>query len=153
MKVSIFGAGYVGLTFAACLAEAGHEVLCADADAGRIEGLQQGRMPLHEPGLDALVAEGLAAGTLKFTVDERAASLHGDVLFIVVNTPADAEGDVDLQHVMAVARSIGQHRDRDAVVVCKSTAPVGTAEQVEAVLHENKAVENLLYPHIRSMPV
>ncbi|TSD58961.1 UDP-glucose/GDP-mannose dehydrogenase family protein [Variovorax sp. KBS0712] len=135
MKLAIFGAGYVGLSFAACMAEAGHEVLCADADAGRIEGLQQGRMPLHEPGLEALVAQGLAVGRLRFTTDERAASLHGDVLFIVVNTPADAQGDVDLRHVMAVARSIGQHRDRDAVVVCKSTAPVGTAEQVEAVLH------------------
>jgi UDPglucose 6-dehydrogenase len=134
MKVSIFGAGYVGLSFAACLAEAGHEVLCADADAARIEGLQQGRMPLHEPGLEALVAAGLAASTLRFTADERAASLYGEVLFIVVNTPADAEGDVDLRHVMAVARSIGQHRDRDGLVVCKSTAPVGTAEQVEAVL-------------------
>jgi UDPglucose 6-dehydrogenase len=134
MKVSIFGAGYVGLSFAACLAEAGHEVLCADADAARIEGLQQGRMPLHEPGLEALVAAGLAASTLRFTANERAASLYGEVLFIVVNTPADAEGDVDLRHVMAVARSIGQHRDRDGLVVCKSTAPVGTAEQVESVL-------------------
>ncbi|ADU39810.1 UDP-glucose dehydrogenase family protein [Variovorax paradoxus] len=136
MKLAIFGAGYVGLSFAACMAEAGHEVLCADADASRIEGLQQGQMPLHEPGLEALVAEGLAAGRLRFTADECAASLHGDVLFIVVNTPADAEGEVDLQHVMAVARSVGQHRDRDAVVVCKSTAPVGTAEQVEAVLRD-----------------
>ncbi|MDQ0611178.1 UDPglucose 6-dehydrogenase [Variovorax sp. W1I1] len=136
MKLAIFGAGYVGLSFAACMAEAGHDVLCADADASRIEGLQQGQMPLHEPGLEALVAEGLAAGRLRFTADECATSLHGDVLFIVVNTPADAEGEVDLQHVMAVARSIGQHRDRDAVVVCKSTAPVGTAEQVEAVLRD-----------------
>jgi UDPglucose 6-dehydrogenase len=135
MRLSIFGAGYVGLAFAACLAEAGHDVLCADADASRIGGLQQGQMPLHEPGLEALVAAGTRAGRLQFTADARVASLHGDVLFIVVNTPADAEGDVDLQHVMAVARSIGQHRDRDAVVVCKSTAPVGTAEQVEAVLH------------------
>jgi UDPglucose 6-dehydrogenase len=134
MKVSLFGAGYVGLAFAACLAEAGHEVLCADADAARIEGLQQGRMPLHEPGLEALVAAGHAAGTLRFTSDERAASLHGEVLFIVVNTPADAGGEVDLQHVVAVARSIGRHRDRAGLVVCKSTAPVGTAEQVEAVL-------------------
>ena len=136
MKVSIFGAGYVGLTFAACLAEAGHEVLCADADATRIEGLQQGRMPLHEPGLEALVAAGLAAGMLRFTADDRIASLHGELLFIVVHTPADAEGRVDLQHVMAVARSIGRHRDRDGLVVCKSTAPVGTAEQVEALLQE-----------------
>ncbi|MDR6888758.1 MULTISPECIES: UDP-glucose dehydrogenase family protein [Variovorax] len=134
MKVSLFGAGYVGLAFAACLAEAGHEVLCADADAARIEGLQQGRMPLHEPGLEALVAAGQAAGTLRFTTDERAASLHGEVLFIVVNTPADAAGEIDLRHVMAVARSIGRHRDRPGLVVCKSTAPVGTAEQVEAVL-------------------
>ncbi len=136
MKVSIFGAGYVGLSFAACLAEAGHEVLCADADAARIEGLQQGQMPLHEPGLEALVAAGLAASTLRFTAGARVASLYGEVLFIVVNTPADAEGDVDLRHVMAVARSIGRHRDRDALVVCKSTAPVGTAEQVEAVLQD-----------------
>ena len=134
MKVSIFGAGYVGLSFAACLAEAGHEVLCADADLARIEGLQRGLMPLHEPDLEALVAAGLAAGTLQFTADERTACLHGDVLFIVVNTPADAEGRVDLRHVMAVAAGIGRHRDREAVVVCKSTAPVGTADQVEAVL-------------------
>ncbi|MET3377367.1 UDP-glucose 6-dehydrogenase [Variovorax boronicumulans] len=89
MKLAIFGAGYAGLSFAACMAEAGHEVLCADADAGRIEGLQQGRMPLHEPGLEALVSAGLSTGKLRFTADERAASLHGDMLFIVVNTPAD----------------------------------------------------------------
>ncbi len=135
MKVSIFGAGYVGLSFAACLAEAGHEVLCADADLARIEGLQRGLMPLHEPDLDALVATGLAAGTLRFTADPLAACQHGDVLFIVVNTPADAEGRVDLRHVMAVAAGIGRHREREALVVCKSTAPVGTADQVEAVLH------------------
>ncbi|MGJ7502064.1 UDP-glucose dehydrogenase family protein [Variovorax sp. ZT5P49] len=134
MKVSIFGAGYVGLSFAACLAEAGHEVLCADADLARIEGLQRGLMPLHEPDLEALVAAGLAAGTLRFTADEPTACLHGEVLFIVVNTPADAEGRVDLRHVIAVAAGIGRHRDREALVVCKSTAPVGTAAQVEAVL-------------------
>ena len=134
MKVTIFGAGYVGLSFAACLAEAGHEVLCADADLARIEGLQRGLMPLHEPGLEALVASGIAAGTLRFTDDERAACAHGDLLFIVVNTPADAQGRVDLRHVIAVAAAIGRHRDRDALVVCKSTAPVGTAAQVEAVL-------------------
>jgi len=80
------------------------------------------------------VEAGFAVGRLHFTADERVASLHGDVLFIVVNTPADAQGDVDLRHVMAVARGIGRHRDRDALVVCKSTAPVGTAEQVEAAL-------------------
>ena len=135
MKVSLFGAGYVGLSFAACLAEAGHEVLCADADLARVEGLQRGLMPLHEPDLEALVAAGLAAGTLRFTADECEACLHGDVLFIVVNTPADAEGRVDLRHVMAVAAGIGRHRDREAVVVCKSTAPVGTADQVEMVLN------------------
>ena len=135
MKVSIFGAGYVGLGFAACLAEAGHEVLCADTDPARIEGLQRGLMPLHEPGLEALVVAGLAAGTLRFTADERDACLHGDVLFIVVNTPADPDGRVDLRHVIAVAAGIGRHRDREAVVVCKSTAPVGTAAQVEAVLN------------------
>ncbi|WP_295981270.1 UDP-glucose/GDP-mannose dehydrogenase family protein [uncultured Variovorax sp.] len=134
MKVTIFGAGYVGLSFAACLAEAGHEVLCADADLARIEGLQRGLMPLHEPGLEALVASGVAAGTLRFSADEREACEHGDLLFIVVNTPADAHGRVDLRHVIAVAAAIGRHRDRDALVVCKSTAPVGTAAQVEAVL-------------------
>jgi len=134
MKVGIFGAGYVGLSFAACLAEAGHEVLCTDADLPRIEGLQRGLMPLHEPDLEALVAEGLAAGTLRFTADAQAACGHGDVLFIVVNTPADAQGRVDLRQVMAVAAGIGRHREREALVVCKSTAPVGTADQIEAVL-------------------
>ncbi|MEZ2294181.1 UDP-glucose/GDP-mannose dehydrogenase family protein [Variovorax sp. RCC_210] len=134
MKVSLFGAGYVGLSFAATLAEAGHEVLCADADLARIEGLQRGLVPLHEPELDALVAAGLAAGTLRFTPDAHAACEHGEVIFIVVNTPADAQGRVDLRHVMAVAAGIGRHRDREALVVCKSTAPVGTADQVEAVL-------------------
>ncbi len=135
MKVSLFGAGYVGLSFAASLAEAGHEVLCADADLARIEGLQRGLMPLHEPGLEALVTAGLAAGTLRFTADAHAACLHGEVLFIVVNTPADADGRVDLRHVMAVAAGIGRLRDREALVVCKSTAPVGTADQVEMVLN------------------
>jgi UDPglucose 6-dehydrogenase len=109
-------------------------VLCADADPARIEGLKRGLMPLHEPDLETLVASGIAAGSLRFTADERAACEHGDVLFIVVNTPADAQGRVDLRHVIAVAAAIGRHRDRDALVVCKSTAPVGTAAQVEAVL-------------------
>lgn len=136
MKLTIFGAGYVGLAFAACMAEAGHDVLCTDPDAARIDGLRQGRMPLHEPGLEALVGAGLAAGTLRFGDDARAACLHGDVLFIVVNTPADVEGEVDVRHVMAVANAIGAHRDRDALVVCKSTAPIGTADAVEAVLRE-----------------
>jgi UDPglucose 6-dehydrogenase len=143
MNIAIFGAGYVGLSLAACLAEAGHAVLCADADAARIDRLQRGQLPLHEPGLPALVAAGLAAGTLRFTSDERAACLHGDVLFIVVNTPADARSQapvqIDVRHVLDVAQAIGRHGERDALVVCKSTVPVGTADRVEAMLHAELA--------------
>ena len=139
MKIGIFGAGYVGLSLAACLAEAGHAVWCADADGARIDGLQRGQLPLHEPGLPALVSAGLAAGTLRFTSDERAACLHADVLFIAVNTPADPQGRIDLRHVLAVAQAIGRHVERDALVVCKSTVPVGTADEVEAVLRAELA--------------
>ena len=136
LKLAVFGAGYVGLSFAACMAEAGHAVLCADTDAPRIAGLRAGRMPLHEPGLGALVAQQTAAGRLRFTDDAGEAARHGDILFIVVNAPADAEGVVDLEAVFEVARAVGHHRDRDGLLVCKSTLPVGTADRVEAVVRD-----------------
>jgi len=136
LKLAVFGAGYVGLSFAACMAEAGHAVLCADTDAPRIAGLRAGRMPLHEPGLGALVARETAAGRLRFTDDAGEAARHGDILFIVVNSPADAAGAVDLAAVFEVARAVGHHSGRDGLLVCKSTLPVGTADRVEAMVRD-----------------
>ncbi len=132
MKVTIVGTGYVGLVIGACLAETGNDVICADVDSGKIDGLRQNRLPLHEPGLEPLVARNQRAGRLEFTSDVGAAIERSDVIFIAVGTPPDEDGSADLQHVLEVARAIGQHMNRSKVIVTKSTVPVGTAERVRA---------------------
>lgn len=132
MRVSIFGTGYVGLVTGACLAEVGHDVACVDIDAAKVEGLSQGIVPIYEPGLAPMVKANHAAGRLRFTTDAADGIAHGDVLVIAVGTPPDEDGSADLTHVLAVARSIGQHLARPAVVVDKSTVPVGTADRVRA---------------------
>lgn len=135
MKVSIFGSGYVGLVTGACLAEVGNDVLCIDVDAGKIERLNRGEVPIHEPGLDALIQRNMATGRLRFTTDVDQAVEHGLFQFIAVGTPPDEDGSADLQYVLAVARSIGERLDGYRVVVNKSTVPVGTADKVrEAIL-------------------
>jgi UDPglucose 6-dehydrogenase len=132
MKISVFGSGYVGLVTGACLADAGHQVLCMDIDAEKIGRLQVGEIPIYEPGLAALVKSNLAAGRLHFTSDSAATVAFGVLQFIAVGTPPDEDGSADLQYVLAVARSIGEHMDGYRVVVDKSTVPVGTAEKVHA---------------------
>ncbi|UUM68152.1 UDP-glucose dehydrogenase family protein [Aeromonas veronii] len=130
MKVTIFGTGYVGLVQAAVLAEVGHQVCCVDVDDERIAALRQGQIPFYEPGLATLVESHLASGRLSFTVDPAIAVAHADLLLIAVGTPADEDGSADLQHVLAVADTIGRLMSRPKLVVTKSTVPVGTAQQV-----------------------
>ncbi len=132
MKVTVVGTGYVGLVIGACLAETGNDVICADVDSGKIDGLRQNRLPIHEPGLEPLVARNQRDGRLEFTTDVGAAIERSDVVFIAVGTPPDEDGSADLQHVLEVARAIGQHMNRSKVIVTKSTVPVGTAERVRA---------------------
>jgi UDPglucose 6-dehydrogenase len=134
MRVTVIGSGYVGLVAGACLAETGNHVFCADHDPAKIAGLQAGVLPIYEPGLEPLVARNAAEGRLQFTTDLPAAVRHGDVIFIAVGTPPGEDGSADLQHVLDVARVIGKHLERFAVVVTKSTVPVGTAEKVRAAV-------------------
>ena len=136
MRVCIFGTGYVGLVTGTCLAEVGHDVVCVDVDAAKVEGLNAGMVPIYEPGLTPMVRANHAAGRLRFTTDAATGIAHGDVLFIAVGTPPDEDGSADLQYVLAVARTIGRHLDRPAVVVDKSTVPVGTADKVRAAIAE-----------------
>jgi UDPglucose 6-dehydrogenase len=130
MKVTIFGTGYVGLVTGACLAEMGNHVVCVDIDAAKVERLKRGEIPIYEPGLEPIVKRNHASGQLDFTTDAAPAIAHGQVLFIAVGTPPDEDGSADLTYVLGVARTIGQHLDRYAVVVNKSTVPVGTADRV-----------------------
>ncbi|HEX4024126.1 MAG TPA: UDP-glucose/GDP-mannose dehydrogenase family protein [Steroidobacteraceae bacterium] len=132
MKVTIFGSGYVGLVSAACLADAGNHVTCVDIDAGRIAALNAGEVPIYEPGLEQLIGRNRAAGRLTFTTDAAEAVAHGLFQLIAVGTPPEEDGSADLRHVLAVARTIGEQLSHYAVVVTKSTVPVGTAELVRA---------------------
>jgi UDPglucose 6-dehydrogenase len=130
IKVTIFGTGYVGLVTGACLAEMGNHVVCVDIDAAKVERLKRGEIPIYEPGLEPIVKRNHASGQLDFTTEAGAAIEHGDIIFIAVGTPPDEDGSADLQYVKAVARVIGEHLKRYAVIVNKSTVPVGTADRV-----------------------
>jgi UDPglucose 6-dehydrogenase len=130
VKVTVFGSGYVGLVSGACLAEAGNHVLCVDIDAGKVARLQQGEIPIHEPGLDELVKRNFEKGRLKFTTSAEEGIAHGLFQFIAVGTPPEEDGSADLSHVLAVAETIGRHMDEYRIVVDKSTVPVGTADKV-----------------------
>nr|WP_297527058.1 UDP-glucose/GDP-mannose dehydrogenase family protein [uncultured Roseateles sp.] len=132
MKVTTIGTGYVGLVTGACLAEMGNHVVCLDVNAEKIQVLNDGGIPIHEPGLDAIVARNAAAGRLQFTTDVDLAVNHGTVLFIAVGTPPGEDGSADLQYVLAAARSIGERMTDYKVIVDKSTVPVGTADKVRA---------------------
>lgn len=136
MKVTVIGSGYVGLVTAACLADMGNNVYCLDIDAAKVAMLQEGRMPIHEPGLADLVVANAQAGRLRFGTDTRAAALHGKVQFIAVGTPPDSDGSADLQYVLAAARELGRQMDGYRVVVDKSTVPVGTARSVHAAIQD-----------------
>lgn len=134
MKVSIFGAGYVGLVTGACLADVGNEVVCVDVDEQRVAKLQAGVVPIFEPGLEALIVQNQSAGRLRFTSDVAEAVAHGLFLFIAVGTPPNEDGSADLRHVLQVAAMIGEYIDDYRIVVNKSTVPVGTADKVRAEL-------------------
>ncbi|MGV2287817.1 UDP-glucose/GDP-mannose dehydrogenase family protein [Trinickia sp. YCB016] len=130
MNLTIIGSGYVGLVTGACLADIGHDVFCLDVDQKKIDVLNSGGIPIHEPGLREVIARNLAANRLKFSTDVRAAVAHGDVQFIAVGTPPDEDGSADLQYVLAAARNIGRYMTGFKVIVDKSTVPVGTALRV-----------------------
>ncbi len=136
MKITVMGAGYVGLVTGACLAEMGNHVVCLDVDPRKIDMLKRGEVPIREPGLDAAIARNAAAGRLQFTTDVAAAVGHGTLQFIGVGTPPDEDGSADLQYVLAAAENIGRHMTDYKVVVDKSTVPVGTADKVRARIAE-----------------
>jgi UDPglucose 6-dehydrogenase len=134
MRVTIFGSGYVGLVTGACLADTGNHVICVDVDAAKIERLNRGEVPIHEPGLDALIKRNAQAGRLEFTTDAVKGVEHGLYQLIAVGTPPGEDGSADLRHVLSVARTIGTHMSRYCLVITKSTVPVGTADKVREEL-------------------
>lgn len=134
MKVTVFGTGYVGLVTGTCLADVGHDVLCVDIDQKKVDNLNNGIIPIYEPGLESLVRDAVQNGLLHFTTDPKRAVDHGELQFIAVGTPSGEDGSADLQYVVAVAKTIGELMDGYKVVVNKSTVPVGTAEKVQAAI-------------------
>lgn len=146
MKITIFGSGYVGLVTGACFADVGNNVLCVDVDPRKVEMLQRGEIPIHEPGLDEVVQRNSESGRLRFTTNVAEGVAHGLFQFIAVGTPPDEDGSADLQHVRAVARSIGQHLESYRVVINKSTVPVGTADVVRDTIASALAERNQNIP-------
>ena len=134
MKITVIGAGYVGLVSGACLAEMGNHVVCLDVDPRKIDMLNNGGIPIHEPGLDKVVERNAASGRLQFTTDVGVAVAHGTLQFIAVGTPPDEDGSADLQYVLAAARNIGRLMTDYKLVIDKSTVPVGTADKVKAAI-------------------
>ena len=134
MKITMTGTGYVGLVTGACLAEVGNDVLCLDVDRDKIELLNRGGVPIHEPGLPEMIRRNVAAQRLHFTTDVEAAVRHGTMQFIAVGTPPDEDGSADMTHVIAAARVIGERMTDYKVVVDKSTVPVGTADRVRETI-------------------
>ncbi|MCW8107519.1 UDP-glucose/GDP-mannose dehydrogenase family protein [Alteromonas ponticola] len=130
MKVTVFGIGYVGLVQAAVLAEVGHDVVCVDVDENKVARLQDGEIPIYEPGLTPLVQSNYQSGRLKFTTDASEGVSHGDLIFIAVGTPPDEDGSADLKYVLAVAETIASNMQKYKIVINKSTVPVGTADKV-----------------------
>jgi UDPglucose 6-dehydrogenase len=137
MNVSVIGTGYVGLVVGACLAESGNDVICADVDAGKVARLKKGEIPIYEPGLEPLVVKNIGEGRLAFTTDVEDAVRRTSIVFIAVGTPPGEDGSADLQHVLAVARTIGRAMDGERIVITKSTVPVGTAARVRAAIEEH----------------
>jgi UDPglucose 6-dehydrogenase len=137
MNVTVVGSGYVGLVVGACLAETGNQVVCADIDERKIALLNDGHSPIYEPGLDRLLQRNLAEGRIRFTTDVAEAVRGGHVVFIAVGTPPDEDGSADLQHVLAVARVVGENLVDEKVVITKSTVPVGTASKVRAEIEKH----------------
>jgi len=143
MKVTIVGTGYVGLVTGACLAEIGNDVFCVDVDPRKIDILNNGGVPIHEPGLQEMLRRTRAAGRIQFSTDVKASVEHGDIQYIAVGTPPDEDGSADLQYVLAAARHIGKYSNGFKVIVDKSTVPVGTALQVKKVVDEELKTRGL----------
>ncbi|MCY0389779.1 UDP-glucose/GDP-mannose dehydrogenase family protein [Robbsia sp. Bb-Pol-6] len=143
MKITIIGTGYVGLVTGACLAEIGNDVFCLDVDPRKIKILNDGGVPIHEPGLKEIIARNREAGRLQFSTDVAASVAHGDIQFIAVGTPPDEDGSADLQYVLAAAKNIGAHMQGFKVIVDKSTVPVGTAAHVADVVNAALAERKL----------
>lgn len=143
MKLTIIGSGYVGLVTGACLADIGNDVFCLDLDERKIAILNNGGVPIHEPGLQDVIARNRAAGRLTFSTDVAAAVEHGEVLFIAVGTPSDEDGSADLKYVLAAAASIGKYMNGFKVIVDKSTVPVGTARRVKAAIDQELAARGV----------
>ena len=136
MKITVIGSGYVGLVSGACLAELGNDVICLDVDPRKIDILNNGGVPIYEPGLEAVIKSNVAAGRLRFTTDVAESTAHGLVQMIAVGTPSDEDGSADLQYVIAAARAIGRAMNEYKVIVDKSTVPVGTADKVKQAVQE-----------------
>jgi len=136
MKVTVIGTGYVGLVSGACFADVGNTVLCLDVDKSKIDLLNNGKIPIHEPGLDAIVARNILAERIFFTTDYAQAVEHAEIIFIAVGTPPDEDGSADMRHILSAAKSIGQLMTRPIVIVDKSTVPVGTADAVREVVRK-----------------
>ena len=134
MKVSIFGTGYVGLVTGACLAHSGHQVTCVDVDADKVERLNNGEIPIYEPGLESIVGQSVKEGRLKFTTDAKEAIEFAQVIFIAVGTPPDEDGAADLRYVLQVAETVGEHMQEHRLVINKSTVPVGSGDKVKAAI-------------------
>jgi len=140
MQILVIGTGYVGLVAGACLAETGNDVICADIDARKIDLLKQNILPIYEPGLDELVRRNHEQGRLSFTTDVPSAAASAQVVFLAVGTPPDEDGSADLRHVLAAAETVGRHLTKEAVIITKSTVPVGTAAKVARVVGEHATV-------------
>jgi UDPglucose 6-dehydrogenase len=139
MKVTVIGTGYVGLVTGACLADAGNTVFCLDLNQEKIQKLNEGEIPIFEPGLEPIVKRNEAAGRLAFSTDVAASVAHGEIQIIAVGTPPSEDGSADMQHVIAAARNIGRHMQGYKVVVTKSTVQVGTADRVkQSIIEEQK---------------
>ena len=142
MKVTIYGSGYVGLVTGTCLAEVGNDVLCVDVDKAKIDALNNGKIPIYEPGLEPMVMKNHQSGRLRFTTDAEEGVSHGLFQMIAVGTPPDEDGSADLQYVTAVARTIGQNMNDYRVIIDKSTVPVGTADKVRAAVEAEQKTRN-----------
>ena len=143
----MIGTGYVGLVTGTCFAEVGNDVLCLDVDPRKIETLNQGGVPIHEPGLEAMIRRNVEAGRLAFTTDVDRAVAHGTLQFIAVGTPPDEDGSADMQYVLQAARNIGKRMTDWKIVVDKSTVPVGTADRVRAAIAEELAARDAAIPY------
>ncbi|MCL2652027.1 MAG: UDP-glucose/GDP-mannose dehydrogenase family protein [Candidatus Azobacteroides sp.] len=146
MNIAVVGTGYVGLVTGACFSEMGINVTCVDIDSQKIQNLKQGIIPIYEPGLEELVKRNSKAGRLEFTTDLVSCIDNVEVIFSAVGTPPDEDGSADMRFVWEVARTIGQHIHQYLLIVTKSTVPVGTAQQVKAIINEELNKRNLDIP-------